>query len=101
MRDRVRRRGIDMELTPEAVDFLIETGYNPDFGAHPLRRAIEQHIENPLSEQVLEGKFKGIAALRITVGNGELLFTATKTKEEPEPKDDEKAEAGAESASQG
>ena len=103
VRDRVKRRGIEMELTPEAVDFLIEKGFNPDFGARPLRRAIETEIENPLSEQVLEGKFKEVAAVRITVGNDGLLFTPTRKKEEKpaeDAKDSEKAEAEAKGTSQ-
>jgi len=74
VRERVARRGIDLTLTDEAMEFLIEEGFNPDFGARPLRRAIETRIENPLSEQLLEGRFKDVKAVDIRVGNGELLF---------------------------
>jgi ATP-dependent Clp protease ATP-binding subunit ClpC len=41
-----------------AIELLIDHGYNPDFGARPLRRAVERYLEDPLSEQILTGKFK-------------------------------------------
>ncbi|HEX8325333.1 MAG TPA: ATP-dependent Clp protease ATP-binding subunit [Tepidisphaeraceae bacterium] len=59
--------GLKMELTDEAKEFLIEKGTNADFGARPLRRALEQHIEDPLSEEILRGNFKGKDTIRITV----------------------------------
>ena len=43
--------------TPEATDFLVEKGYNPDYGARPLRRAIEHEMEDPLAEEVLRGQY--------------------------------------------
>ena len=52
-------RASTLELTPEAKEFLIDKGYNPDFGARPLRRAIEHLIEDPLSEEILRGSFTG------------------------------------------
>ena len=71
------------ELTQEAKEFLIEKGTNADFGARPLRRAIEQHVEDPLSEEILRGAFKGKDLIRITVkGEGEtkhLFFDAVTT----------------------
>src|SRR5690606_7041876 len=53
--DRLRQQGFVLELDQKAKDFLIEKGYNPDFGARPLRRAIGQYIEDPLSEKLLAG----------------------------------------------
>jgi len=47
--------GLKIEITKEAKDFLIEKGTNSDFGARPLRRAIEQHVEDPLSEALIQG----------------------------------------------
>jgi ATP-dependent Clp protease ATP-binding subunit ClpC len=46
---------------------LIDKGTNADFGARPLRRAIEQHVEDPLSEEILRGNFKGKDMIKITV----------------------------------
>ena len=59
VRDRLAERGLKLVLTDEAKEFLIEKGSNPDFGARPLRRAIENMIEDPLSEELLRGAFKG------------------------------------------
>jgi ATP-dependent Clp protease ATP-binding subunit ClpC len=52
---RLAQQGINMELDQAAKDFLIERGYNPDYGARPLRRAIGTFIEDPLSELLLSG----------------------------------------------
>src|SRR6266576_1867473 len=59
--------GLKIELTNEAKEFLIDKGTNNDFGARPLRRAIEQHVEDPLSEEILRGNFKGKDLIKITV----------------------------------
>ena len=56
-----------IEITTEAKDFLIDKGTSSDFGARPLRRAIEQHVEDPLSEEILRGNFKGKDLIKITV----------------------------------
>jgi ATP-dependent Clp protease ATP-binding subunit ClpC len=59
IRGRMADRGLELILTDEAKDHLIAKGYNPDYGARPLRRAIENMIENPLSEEILRGSFTG------------------------------------------
>ena len=59
--------GLRIEITQEAKEFLIEKGTNADFGARPLRRAIEQHVEDPLSEDILRGAFKGKDLIKISV----------------------------------
>ena len=59
IRGRMADRGLELVLTDEAKDYLIAKGYNPDYGARPLRRAIENMIENPLSEEILRGSFTG------------------------------------------
>src|SRR3982750_926482 len=64
---RLVEHGLKIELAQEAKDFLIEKGTNTDFGARPLRRAIEQHVEDPLSEAILRGNFKGKDLIRLTV----------------------------------
>lgn len=58
VRERLAEHDLKLELTEQAQQFLIDKGYNPDFGARPLRRAIEQYIENPLSEEILRGAYK-------------------------------------------
>jgi len=64
---RLTEHGFKLELTDRAKEFLIDKGYNPEFGARPLRRAIEHYIEDPLSEAVLRGEFKGKNMIRIDV----------------------------------
>jgi ATP-dependent Clp protease ATP-binding subunit ClpC len=77
--------GLTIEITQEAKDFLIDKGTSADFGARPLRRAIEQHVEDPLSEDILRGSFKDKDLIKITVksddpANKHLYFEAVKTK---------------------
>jgi ATP-dependent Clp protease ATP-binding subunit ClpC len=59
VRERLLDRGLAMELTDAAKEFLVGKGSNLDYGARPLRRAIEQRIEDPLSEELLRGAFEG------------------------------------------
>jgi ATP-dependent Clp protease ATP-binding subunit ClpC len=71
VRDRLSEHGLVLELTDEAKEFLIEKGYNPDFGARPLRRAIEHHVEDPISEEILRGSYKDKAKVTVSVKAGE------------------------------
>ncbi|XZE43895.1 ATP-dependent Clp protease ATP-binding subunit [Pirellulaceae bacterium SH467] len=59
VKERLRDRGFDLILTDEAKEFIIKQGSNLDYGARPLRRAIEQRVEDPLSEELLRGTFEG------------------------------------------
>src|SRR5687767_14520937 len=81
---RLVEHGLKIEITTEAKEFLIDKGTNADFGARPLRRAIEQHVEDPLSEEILRGNFKGKDLIKITVkdegeGNKHLYFESLTT----------------------
>src|SRR5256885_3729998 len=83
---RLTDHGLRIEITQEAKDFLIDKGTSSDFGARPLRRAIEQHVEDPLSEEILRGGFKGKDLIKITVkhpetegGEKHLYFESLKT----------------------
>ncbi len=64
---RLLEHDLHLDIESSAKEFLIDKGYNPEFGARPLRRAIERYIEDPLSEDLLRGKFKGKTLIRITV----------------------------------
>lgn len=70
---RLLEHGLHLELDDTAKEFLIEKGYNPEYGARPLRRAIERFIEDPLSEDLLRGKFKGKGLIKINVLDEEHL----------------------------
>jgi ATP-dependent Clp protease ATP-binding subunit ClpC len=70
---RLVEHGLHLELKEGAKEFLIDKGYNPEFGARPLRRAIEHYIEDPLSEGMLRGEFKGKTVIKISVQDEEHL----------------------------
>ena len=75
-------------MSDEAKEFLIARGYNPDYGARPLRRAIENMIENPLAEELLRGNFQGKDKVYVRVeGEDEsrrFTFTPVSSKDEAE-----------------
>lgn len=58
VKERLKEKKIDLNLTPEVLTFLIDKGYDPVFGARPLRRTIQKYVENVLAEEILSGKFK-------------------------------------------
>jgi len=88
---RLVEHGLKLELTEQAKEFLIDKGYNPEFGARPLRRAIEHYIEDPLSESMLRGEFKGKNLIKIDVLDEEHL--KLEGLEVPEPSESEPAVA--------
>ena len=65
VRERLAERGLKLELTEEAKLFLIRKGSNLDYGARPLRRAIENYVEDPLSEELLKGEFQGMDLISV------------------------------------
>jgi ATP-dependent Clp protease ATP-binding subunit ClpC len=67
VRNRLTERNLKLVLTDEAKKFLIKKGSNLDFGARPLRRAIENFVEDPLSEELLKGEFNGKDTITVDV----------------------------------
>ncbi|MEN6449947.1 MAG: ATP-dependent Clp protease ATP-binding subunit [Thermoguttaceae bacterium] len=67
VRGRLEERGLKLVLSAEAKKFLVKKGSNLDFGARPLRRAIENFVEDPLSEEILKGEFQGMDTITIEV----------------------------------
>ena len=65
---------IKLIIDQTAIDFLIEVGYKPEYGARALRRAIERHIEDPLAEEIIRGKIKSGETIKIAVDNKKVLF---------------------------
>ena len=72
--ERLVQRKVTMALTDEAKEFLITQGFNPEFGARPLRRAIQRLVEDPLSEEVLRGAFPEGTTLKVSVKDQHLSF---------------------------
>ena len=73
VRSQVREQGIEMEITQEAKELLAEKGYDPDFGARPLRRVIQNLVEDRLSEELLSGKFGPGDTVVLDVDEGEIV----------------------------
>lgn len=68
---RLADKGISFELTLKAKEFLAEKGYNPTFGARPLKRAIQKYLEDPLAEEILRGQFAGDCHVTVDRKEGE------------------------------
>jgi ATP-dependent Clp protease ATP-binding subunit ClpC len=75
--ERLRERKILVKLTQPALDFLIEKGYDPQYGARPLRRAIERFLEDPLAEEIIRGTVKEGSLVAVDLKGTELTFTST------------------------
>jgi ATP-dependent Clp protease ATP-binding subunit ClpB len=74
IRDRLAARGVSIELTDAAKEFLAEAGWDPTYGARPLKRALQRLVENPLALRLLEGEFAEGDTVRVDAENGELSF---------------------------
>ncbi len=81
MRDimkRTKAMGISIELTKQAKEYLADKGYDPAFGARPLRRALQRYIEDPVAEEILKGKYPEGSTIKVRVSKktGELKFSS-------------------------
>ena len=83
VRERLEAKGYEIELTDAAKEYIIEQGYAPEFGARPLRRAIERLVEDPLSEKLLGGKFAAGVTIVADAGKDGAALVFTKKKPEP------------------
>jgi ATP-dependent Clp protease ATP-binding subunit ClpC len=86
VRKRLTEKGVKLELDQVAIDFLIAKGYSDDYGARPLRRAIERFIEDPLAEHLLRSSHTSGQPVQVHVAeNGETLTFDQKPVAEPVP----------------
>tara|TARA_Y100000385_G_scaffold220404_1_gene229996 strand:+ start:334 stop:834 length:501 start_codon:yes stop_codon:yes gene_type:complete len=74
VRKRLAKQGIGLALGADAKEFIANHGYDPVYGARPLKRAIQKHLLDPLSLEVLEGKFQDGDVIRARVESGLILF---------------------------
>jgi ATP-dependent Clp protease ATP-binding subunit ClpC len=72
---RLAERDIKLDMSPEAKAWLVKRGYDPVYGARPLRRAIQRYVENPISTKILQGKFKEGNTITISVQEDNLSFS--------------------------
>ncbi len=74
LRERLLGRKLSLEVSGEVKDFLITKGYEPEFGARPLRRAVERFIEDPLAEELLRGSFDKAKKVKVELDQQKILF---------------------------
>ena len=75
LKKRLVEKKINFSITIEAKEYLVNKGYNPLFGARPLKRAIQRHLEDPLAMKILEGNFQEGSTVEASLKDGELFFT--------------------------
>jgi ATP-dependent Clp protease ATP-binding subunit ClpB len=80
LRSRLSEKELGFTLSKEAMDYLAAAGYDPVYGARPLRRAIQQYIENPLAQEILAGNFLPGDVIEVAEQNGKLTFVKATTK---------------------
>ena len=80
LRSRLRERDIHLELTDAALDHLGEAGFDPVYGARPLKRAIQNQLENPLAQEILAGRFGPGDLIQVDEDQDRLVFTSAKNK---------------------
>jgi ATP-dependent Clp protease ATP-binding subunit ClpB len=77
---RVRERGIEVELTDTARELLANLGFDPTYGARPLKRVIQKELQNPLAEKLLAGEIQDGETVRVSAGEGGLVIGSAPAK---------------------
>ncbi len=80
VRQRLTERNINFELEDSARDLLLEKGYDPTYGARPMRRAVERHLEDPMAEEIIRGELLEGETITIKAKDGYLKFTQKKRR---------------------
>jgi ATP-dependent Clp protease ATP-binding subunit ClpB len=80
LEERLARMDMGLSMTDAALQKIAEAGYDPVYGARPLKRAIQQQIENPLSKLILEGRFGPKDEIHIDAQGGNLVFTGAQAE---------------------
>ncbi|OGV56367.1 MAG: NDP-hexose 4-ketoreductase [Lentisphaerae bacterium GWF2_50_93] len=71
---RMKDRNLHMDISQELIEFIIEKGFKPEYGARPIRRAVEQYLEDNLAEEILRGNISENAKVEVTVVDGKVIF---------------------------
>ncbi len=86
VQERLEEKSLRITLTDAAREWLAKVGFDPSFGARPLRRAVQRHVENVLAREILEGRFSEGDDITVDVGDEELSFTKIEgAVDAPEP----------------
>jgi ATP-dependent Clp protease ATP-binding subunit ClpC len=80
---RVKGKDVHIELEQSAKEFLIEKGYDPQYGARPMRRAVERYLEDPFAEELLRGNVKPGDVVHVSAEGGKLVFKAVTPQAAP------------------
>jgi ATP-dependent Clp protease ATP-binding subunit ClpB len=72
---RLAKLNLNLTLDDEAVNLLVDEGYDPVFGARPLKRTLQKLLENPLSQKILAGEFAPETTIAARVENGKIVFS--------------------------
>jgi ATP-dependent Clp protease ATP-binding subunit ClpC len=93
---RIEAMGITIHLTKQAKELLAEKGFDPAFGARPLRRALQKYLEDPVAEELLKGKYADKTVIRVKVNKktGELRLSRSTPAEKPDTREQEEKPAG-------
>ena len=84
LRQRLAERHITLQLTDAARDLLAEMGYDPQFGARPLKRVIQREVENRIARSILEGTIRDGDTVEIDARGGKLVIEPVKAREQEE-----------------
>ena len=82
--NRLKHRSIELVLDDKARDFLVAKGYDPNYGARPMRRSVERYLEDPLAEEILKGNIHGSSPVIVTTGDEKLTFSQDHSDSETE-----------------
>ena len=82
LKNMVKDKKVDIDITNEALDYLVDKGFDPKMGARPLQRVIDKDIKRPLSRELLFGNLKNGGEVTVDVKDGELVLNTTKIPEE-------------------
>ncbi len=75
--ERLKSKNLQLSLDEKAKDYLVEKGYDPIYGARPMRRAVERYLEDPLAEEILRGNLHEGEPVKVTVEENKVIFTQT------------------------
>ena len=81
--ERIRLKDVHLTLDETAQEFLIEKGYDPTYGARPMRRAVEKYLEDPMAEEILRGNIKPGDLVTVKRDGEKLAFAVDKSTAKP------------------
>ena len=74
VKSRLSDRRITLDFDQSAIDFLSDVGYDPSFGARPVKRAVQTYVENPLAKEILAGRFGEDSKIAVKADSAGLVF---------------------------